>query len=186
MSWDEKWTWGHPDFYIFFVSYHDLNGEMHLTAEPTRDLVWMPLRRGVEEPRIGSSQVNMPPAPDDRTLTEARGKKRIARDSHCQSDHFVLCRPADLHGLSQRNQRSAVGNLFRCRVWVSGSGVRVLSAVWLAYVYVSSEFESRSQHQVCPRCLGCAVGATLPGSTLQQREQLQDWGQGQRAGTPVR
>ena len=63
MSWDEKWTWGHPDFYIFFVSYHDLNDEMHLTAEPTRDIVWMPLRRGVEEPRIGSTQVNMPPAP---------------------------------------------------------------------------------------------------------------------------
>ena len=66
LSWDEKWTWGHPDFYISFVSYHDLNGEMHLTAEPTRDIVWMPLRRGVEEPRIGSTQVNMPPAPATR------------------------------------------------------------------------------------------------------------------------
>ena len=26
LSWDDKWTWKHPDFYTFFVSYRRLNG----------------------------------------------------------------------------------------------------------------------------------------------------------------
>ena len=26
LSWDEKWTWNHPDFYIFPVSYERMNG----------------------------------------------------------------------------------------------------------------------------------------------------------------
>ena len=57
-----------------------------------------------------------------------------------------------------------------------------MSAVWLVYVYVSSEFESRSQHQVCPRYLGgAAIGATLRHNRL---EQIQDWGQGQGTGSP--
>ena len=105
----------------------------------------------------------------------------VARDSHCRSGHFVLCRQIYM---ASANVTSAAqwATLFRCRVWVSGSGVRVLSAVWLVYVYVSSEFESRSQHQVCPRCVdGAAVSATLGHSSLGQ---LQDWGQGQRATTP--
>ena len=63
LSWDEKSTWKHTDFYIFFVSDSRFDGEMHVTAVPTRDIVWMPLRRGVEEPIIGSAQVNMPLAP---------------------------------------------------------------------------------------------------------------------------
>ena len=76
-------------------------------------------------------------------------------------------------------------SLVSSRVWMSGSGVRVLSDVWLAYVYVSSEFESRSQHQVCPRSLlggaAIAIGATLRHSRL---EQIQDWGHGKRTGNP--
>ena len=67
----------------------------------------------------------------------------------------------------------------RLGVWVWGSrSVGCLACLR----YVSSEFESRSQHQVCPRCVdGAAVSATLGHSSLGQ---LQDWGQGQRATTP--
>ena len=65
----------------------------------------------------------------------------------------------------------------RLGVWVWGSR----SAGCLACLrYVSSEFESRSQHQVCPRSLGgAAIGATLRHNRL---EQIQDWGQGQGTG----
>ena len=57
---DEKWTWKHPDSYFLFVSYERFDG---LTFEqPTGNLVWMALRRGAEERRIGSAQVDMPRA----------------------------------------------------------------------------------------------------------------------------
>ena len=32
LSWDEKWTWNHPDFYIFFVSFERFD-EMQLPVE---------------------------------------------------------------------------------------------------------------------------------------------------------
>ena len=66
----------------------------------------------------------------------------------------------------------------RLDVWLWGS--RYVDC--LAYVYVSSELESRSQHQVCPRSLGgAAIGATLRHNRL---ERIQDWGQGQGTGSP--
>ena len=59
LSWDEKWTWNHPDFYIFFVSYERLNGNWLHSEQPTGNIVSMALRRGEEEPMIGSAQVDM-------------------------------------------------------------------------------------------------------------------------------
>ena len=63
-SWDVKWTWKHPNFKIHFVSYvYERFDWKSLTFEqPTGNVVWMALRRGEEEPRIGSAQVDMPPA----------------------------------------------------------------------------------------------------------------------------
>jgi hypothetical protein len=62
LSWDEKWTWKHPDFYFLFVSYERFDGKCLTSEQPTGNIVWMALRRGAEEPRIGSAQVDMPRA----------------------------------------------------------------------------------------------------------------------------
>ena len=50
---------------------------------------------------------------------------------------------------------------------MSGTGVLVLLAVWLAHVHVRHEFESRSRHKVsgCPCCLGGAVVVLLCATT---------------------
>ena len=60
MSWDEKWTWKHPDFYSFFVSYERFDGNCCTLSSPIGNIVWMALRRGDEEPRIDSAEVDMP------------------------------------------------------------------------------------------------------------------------------
>ena len=60
LSWDEKGTWNHPDFYFFFVSYERFDEDSLTAEQPTGNIVWMALRRGAEEPRIGSAQVDMP------------------------------------------------------------------------------------------------------------------------------
>ena len=44
------------------MSSERFHGETPHLAVPTRHIVWMPLRRGAEEPRIGSAQVGLPPA----------------------------------------------------------------------------------------------------------------------------
>ena len=59
-SWDEKWTWKHPNFEIYFVGYEQFDGKPLTSEQPTCNVVWMALRRGEEEPRIGSAQVDMP------------------------------------------------------------------------------------------------------------------------------
>ena len=102
---------------------------------------------------------------------------------HCRSDPFVLCRQiclTSINAVSAAAVNVAASRLVsRLGVWVWGSrSVGCLACLR----YVSSEFESRSQHQVCPRCVdGAVVSATLGHSSLGQ---LQDWGQGQRATTP--
>ena len=59
-SWDDKWTWNHPDFYIFPVSYERLNGNCLHSEQSTGNIVSMALRCGEEEPLISSAQVDMP------------------------------------------------------------------------------------------------------------------------------
>ena len=56
------WTWKHPNFKIYFVSYERFDVKSLTPEQPTGNIVWMALRRGEEEPRIGSAQVDMPPA----------------------------------------------------------------------------------------------------------------------------
>ena len=83
---------------------------------------------------------------------------------HCRSDPFVLCRKICL---TSANAVSAavvsVSQSVSSRVWVWGF---VLLVVWLAHVYVHREFESRSRHKVCPRCLGGAVVLLCARATL--------------------
>ena len=56
LSWDDiKWTWKHPDFYIFVVSSERLNGNCCTLSSPTGNIVWLALRRGDEEPRVVSA-----------------------------------------------------------------------------------------------------------------------------------
>ena len=61
-------------------------------------------------------------------------------------------------------------SLVSSRVWLSGAGVLVLLAVWLVYVYVRREFESRSRHKVCPCCLDAwrCCGAIVRHSNFDQ------------------
>ena len=63
LSWDDKWTWKHPDFYIFSVSSERLNGNCCTLSSPTGNVVGMALRHGEEEPRIGSAEVGAPVQP---------------------------------------------------------------------------------------------------------------------------
>ena len=46
-----------PHFKIYSVSYERFDGEIPQSVAPTRDIVWMLLRRSWFEPRIGSTQV---------------------------------------------------------------------------------------------------------------------------------
>ena len=39
LSWDEKWTWNHPDFYILFVSFERFDG-MQLLAAQVGGVAW--------------------------------------------------------------------------------------------------------------------------------------------------
>ena len=54
-SWDEMLTWkpGMQKNISFYA-------KSLTTEQATCDIVWMPLRRGTKEPRIGSAQVSMP------------------------------------------------------------------------------------------------------------------------------
>jgi len=42
------------------VSYERFDEDSLTAEQPTGNIVWMALRRGAEEPRIGSAQVDMP------------------------------------------------------------------------------------------------------------------------------
>ena len=42
------------------IIFERFDGKSLTSEQATCDIVWMPLRRGVEEPRIGSAQVSMP------------------------------------------------------------------------------------------------------------------------------
>ena len=73
---------------------------------------------------------------------------------HCFPDTFVLYRQISFTSSTQRSQqRDQHRSLVSCRAWLLGAGGLVLLAVWLASVYRSHEFESRSRRKVCPRCL---------------------------------
>ena len=73
---------------------------------------------------------------------------------HCFPDTFVLYRQISFTSSTQRShQRDQNRSLVSCRVWLLGAGVLGLLAVWLASVYRSHEFESRSRYKVCPCCL---------------------------------
>ena len=50
--------WKDPNFKNYFVSYERFDGKFLTSEQPTGDIVWMALRRGEEEPRIGSAQVD--------------------------------------------------------------------------------------------------------------------------------
>jgi hypothetical protein len=92
----------------------------------------------------------------------------------------VLCR--QIHSsLGQRSQRGNQHHSLVVSPLVVRAGFFVLLVVWLAYVYVSREVESRSRHRVCHRCFGsAAVGATLRHSSLGT---YMVEGEGQAAGT---
>ena len=52
---------------IYFVSYERFDGKSLTSEQPTGNIVWMALRRGEEEPMIGSAQ----PAQVDMPLASA-------------------------------------------------------------------------------------------------------------------
>ena len=79
---------------------------------------------------------------DSKTPSDARDATVYAPAAmHYRSNPFVLCRQIYLTSINAVSA-AAVSVLVSSRLV---SGVRILWAVWLAYVYVSSEFESRSQ-----------------------------------------
>ena len=49
------WTWKHPNFKIYFVGYERFDGKSLTSEQATGNIVWMALRRGEEEPMIGSA-----------------------------------------------------------------------------------------------------------------------------------
>jgi hypothetical protein len=86
---------------------------------------------------------------------------------HCRSDPFVLCRQICLTSVNAASA-AVVSVTVSSRAWLFGAGVLVLLAVWLAHVYVRREFESRSRHKVCPRCLVALLWcATLRHSIIE-------------------
>ena len=112
-------------------------------------------------------QVEIPPPLADRSLSEMTSRsadfdirassdvsetKYMHRLPPCRSGLFVLCRQICLTSVNATSA-AVVSVTVSSRAWLSGAGVLVLLAVWLAHVYVRREFESRSRHKVCPRCL---------------------------------
>ena len=59
LYWENKWTWKHPDLYTF-CELQAIEWQLLQLSSTTSNIIWMALRRGEEEARIDSAEVDMP------------------------------------------------------------------------------------------------------------------------------